>query len=85
MRGNKTKFERNSSQEFHHMTYFGKTNHQAKETWRELGRVNFRKDFWDCYYGQGKTISEFQTDAKYKNVLVKKGFICTSVEIHFLF
>ena len=24
------------------------------ETTRKLGRVNFRKDFWDCSYGQGK-------------------------------
>ena len=47
MRANKTKFKRNSSQEYYHMTYFGKTNHQAKETRRELDRVNFRKDFWD--------------------------------------
>ena len=25
-----------------------------KETRRKLGRVNFRKDFWDCYWRQGK-------------------------------
>ena len=24
------------------------------ETRRELGRVDFRKDFWDCYWGQGE-------------------------------
>ena len=24
------------------------------ETRGKLGWVNFRKDFWDCYYGQGK-------------------------------
>ena len=26
----------------------------ALETRRKLGRVNFRKDFWDCYQGQRK-------------------------------
>ena len=26
----------------------------ATEETRKLGRVNFRKDFWDCYWGQGK-------------------------------
>lgn len=24
---------------------------------RDLGRVNFRKDFWDCNWGQGKKMA----------------------------
>ena len=27
------------------------------ETSRKLGRVNFRKDFWDCYCGQEKKLA----------------------------
>ena len=28
--------------------------HFTTETRRKLDRVNFRKDFWDCYQGKGK-------------------------------
>ena len=28
------------------------------ETKRNLGHVNFSKDLWDCYWGQGKQIAE---------------------------
>ena len=31
------------------------------ETGRNLGRVNFRKDFWDCYQGQGKKIGDLHS------------------------
>ena len=30
----------------------------ALETKRNLGHVNFSKEFWDCYWGQGKQIAE---------------------------
>ena len=29
----------------------------------ELGRVNFHKDLWDCYQGQGKQIGQKLTSA----------------------
>ena len=29
----------------------------ALEMRRRLGRVNFRKDLWDCYCGQGKKLT----------------------------
>ena len=29
----------------------------ALETSRKRDRVNFRKDFWDCYWGQGKKLA----------------------------
>ena len=30
-------------------------NNPTLETRRQLCQVNFCKDFWDCYNGQGKT------------------------------
>ena len=29
----------------------------ALETSRKLDQVNFRKDFWDCYWEQGKKLA----------------------------
>ena len=32
------------------------------ETRENLGRVNFRKDFWDCYWLQGKEYEGYIRD-----------------------
>ena len=39
MRVNKTKFERNSSLEYYHMTFIGKTNLQDKEVYLILDKL----------------------------------------------
>ena len=58
MHVNKTKFERNGSQEYHHMTYIGKTEHmQTKEVyypWRI--QILMRYCHWSLHVIIGRSV-----------------------------
>ena len=49
---------------------------------KRLGRVNFRKGFWDCYKGQGKISQCHDGD---DNEIAKKTIVCKCIQLFYIY
>ena len=49
---------------------------------KRLGRVDFRKGFWDCYKGQGKISQCHDGD---DNEIAKKTIVCKCIQLFYIY